>query len=241
MIPIGEAIERLESIYNKGVKSKDSRLSSRLVYSALLSGRSELIRQMSNKNQYLGDWIYQTLYKVELEYKPVNTANIGLKIENILKGKKQLPKLVSDMDSSLIRSVSDLENNSSFSITSWANNKYNQGNQYTANKPRFYIRDGYPYITQLKLLPAITLEAVFEDPLEVYTYNLDNFTDCPDCQCKAAKDIDFPIDRNLITPMLKLAYTELIILMSQMVEDRNNNAADDTSAAGKMIHQPQEG
>jgi hypothetical protein len=240
MIPIGEAIEILESMYNKGVKSKDSRLSPRLVYSALLSGRAELIRQMSNKTQHINDWIYQTLYKVELEVKPVNLSNSGIKTETILKSKLEIPKIISDMDEELFRSITSLDGNVSYGMSTWSTNKYSSGSKYTANNPRVYVRDAYLYITKIKLIPAITIEGIFEDPLEVYLYNLNNFTDCPDCACKAAMDIEFPIDRNLVTAMLKMAIPELIILLNQVKEDKISNASDDTGSTGSMIHQPQE-
>ena len=61
MLLIGEAIQRIQPLYSKRVQSKDSRLTSRHIYSALVTGRANLIRQQSNKNQLVNKWIYQIL------------------------------------------------------------------------------------------------------------------------------------------------------------------------------------
>ncbi len=63
---IGEAIQRVQSMYSKGVQSRSSRLSARHIYSALITARSILIKQQSNKNQKANQWTYQVLPCVEL-------------------------------------------------------------------------------------------------------------------------------------------------------------------------------
>jgi len=52
---VEEAIQRVQSMYSRGLQSKDSRLSSRHIYSALCSGRATLIQQQIDKGQKLSD------------------------------------------------------------------------------------------------------------------------------------------------------------------------------------------
>jgi len=235
-IPIGEAIQLVQSIYSAGVQSKDSRLTTRHIYSALLNARSELVRQQSNKNQKINRWVYQTLPCIELE-KVKLTDIAGIPDNNgcvILRSKSKLPKLISDMSKTLIRSITDLEGTEIFTNTEFETNKYNKGNKYTSNNYKSYIRDGRLFITVLKERKAITLEGLFEDPIEVYRFP--NICEpCTECQCKANEDIDFPIDRSLLRTLGLLANKELIAMMKQMTEDTTNNAKDDTQV-NRMIH-----
>lgn len=237
MIPIGEAIQRVQSLYSKGVQSRDTRLTSRHIYSALITARSTLIRQQSNKNQKINHWAYQVLPCVELITAPIHECIDCTPSKcTILRTKFKLPKLISDLDKMLFKSVTGLDGQTRFDSDSFENTKYGSGNKYTANKPEYYQRNGYIYIKPSKLIDVITIEGLFEDPIEVW--NFPSSCPCVDCKCKDILEIELPIDRNLLRPMIQLANEELIVMLKQMKEDRSNNSQDD-SGSGGMIHQQQ--
>lgn len=239
MVLISEIIQRIQSAYSKGVQSKDTRLTDRHIYSAALTARGTLIEQQANKTQYINDWVYQTLPYVRLEKAPITGVNVP-KSKVILKSVNPLPKLVSNISKRLIRSVTSLDGSISFSSTTFSLNKYNKGNKYTGDKSKVYVRNKYLYLTVLTQLEAISIDAIFEDPIEVYQFNLDNDPNpCDDCKCKSAYDIEFPIDRDLLGAVVRLAEPELISLFSQMTEDTTNNAIDDNSTKN-IIHQPEQ-
>lgn len=64
---IKEVIQRIQALYSKGVKSDDSRLSSRHIYSKLKSTRGRLLYEKVNKRQFIASINYQVLACVELE------------------------------------------------------------------------------------------------------------------------------------------------------------------------------
>jgi len=239
MILIGEAIQRLQSDYSKGVQSKDTRLTSRHIYSALITARATLIKQQSSKSQHINSWIYQTLYFIPLQLSPINLSTFGPQSPTALRSTTRLPKLVSDINADLLSSVSTLDGQVMLSSTDYETAKYQGAAKYTGANPKRYIRDGYMFVTNATQLRGVTMQGIFEDPIEVWQYNLANYS-CPDCRCKKAKDIEFPIDRDLLKTMLELAQQELIILFSQMSEDTSADAADEASSPqrGVMIHQP---
>jgi len=231
MITIGEAIQRLQSIYSQGVQSNNTRLSKRQIYSNLLSGRNTLIEQISNKNQYINAWMYQTLHVVELEKVSMSSVS-GIGKTNVLKSKKRIPVIISDMDYELYSSVTKVDGSVNYSATTYHGDKYKVGAKYSFAKGNYYIKDGFFYMTGAEYLKGVTMNAIFEDPLEVFQFNYDN---CKDCECVAAEDIEFPIDRKLLKTMMEFAYQELVLFV-QMNEDRKNNAQDDAKPS-KMIHQ----
>ena len=63
---IGEIVQRVQSLYSKGVHSDDSRLSARHIYNKLLTVRARLISQEAKKKQKISQWNYQTISCIEL-------------------------------------------------------------------------------------------------------------------------------------------------------------------------------
>ena len=53
-------------------------------------------------------------------------------------------------------------------------------------------------------------------------------------------NMNFPIDNDLIRPMIQITVEELISIFKQMNEDKGNNSSDDTSTTG-LIHQANKG
>ena len=68
----GEVIQRIQSIYSKGVQSDDSRLRSRHIYNKLITVTAKLYEQQKNKKQKVNQWSYQVLPCVELIKTPIH-------------------------------------------------------------------------------------------------------------------------------------------------------------------------
>jgi hypothetical protein len=236
MITIGELIQRVQSIYSKGVQSKDTRLTPRHIYSKLISSRSVLLRQQVNKKQQLSEWSYQPLPCVELVKAPVHECpcvpNNGC---SILRTKYKLPKPVQALDRMMIKSVTTLDGGVAIDETTFESVKNSAGNKYTSKKPKFYPRNGYLYITMYKELKGITINGLFDDVIEAHKFP-SLCGDCADCACKKVTDLEFPIDGNLVDALVQMAHTELVGIFKQMGEDNENNATDDSYSKGAMVH-----
>jgi hypothetical protein len=230
MTTILEAIQRVQSQYSKGVQSRDSRLTSRHIYKALMSSRSTLLRDQDTRNQEIGIWSYQTLPCVELE-------KVTVKGCTVLRSKLQLPSFIQGMGRSLVKSVTTLDGSIRFDRDEFENLKYNVGLKYTSNKPSYYLSpEGFIFISSMTLLRAIPVVALFNDPIEAYMFPSYCNTDCPECSCVDFREKPFPFDDNLMTPLMQLASKELIEMFKQMKEDKFQNASDDTDLSGAMVH-----
>ena len=236
MLTIGQAIQSVQSMYSKGVQSKDSRLTSRQIYFELLNARSTIIRQKSSKGQFLDEWCYQTIQCIELIQVP--EYDLDCVVDKgcfLLRTKHKLPKIIPDISKNLIKSVTD--GSERFEIQEYQNIRYNRGNKYTANKPKFFIKNEYGYVTIKKLLKSINVEALFEDSIDVYRFpNICD--DCAECKCKDLVEIDFPVDRPTLDIITTMTYNSLLSDFVQMNEDKKANSSDDISS--RMLHQSQQ-
>lgn len=260
---INEMIQRVLTLYSKGVPSDDSRLSRRFVYSKLLSSRALLLSQKLDKRQPVSQWAYQTLDCVELiKAQPYECPCLPAVGCQILRTKEPLPQpLTGLLNGHAIQSVTSLEGSISFSETTWEAKKYKKGSKYTAAKPDFYIRNNYLYITTKAAPSVISITGLFDDPLEVDAF----VTMCPDTpcidplstnqrgidddlnvvrpedncpDCLSPLDKEMPIEKSMIKTLIELTLAEINIF-SQMSEDRSNNAQDNVNAPRPQRQQRQ--
>lgn len=237
---IGEAIQLVQSLYSKGVQSKDTRLSSRQIYSELTMARSTILRQQANKGQAISKWSIQTIPCVELiKAAPHECPCAPSTGKYILRTKYKIPVAISGLSDSLITSVTTLDGSIRIDETEFTSVKYNDGKKYTSSKAGYYIKNEYLYLVNVTLLTAVSIEGIFDDPLQAQMYP-SKCGPCEDCECRAAQDYGFYIDRNALEAVSQIATNRLVILFGQMNQDRFNNANDDSGmGGGKMIHQPQ--
>lgn len=233
---ITNIIQRVQSLYSKGVQSDDSRLSKRHIYSKILTSRARLFTQKLNKRQKISQWNWQTLNCVELikaePYECPCLPSIGCVI---LRTKEPLPKPITGiLDGHAIQSVTSLEGSIIFSETTWEAKKYKKGSKFTADKPDYYIRDNYLYITTKKGPKAITITGLFDDPLIADSYpSICEETGCKEStpenicpECVSPLDKELPVDNEMVETIIDMAAQELIGVFNQNREDITNNTRD---------------
>ncbi len=224
---IKEIIQRIQSLYSKGVQSDDTNLSDRHIYNKMVTVRSKLISQEAKKKQKINQWSYQTLECVELIKASIHECPclppIGC---SILRTKHPIPKPLTNLNSHLIQSVTTIDGQIIFSEISWTEKKYKQSNKYTGNKPDYFIKNDYLYVTVRSGIKVITITGLFDNPLEAEKFP-SLCKDCVDCQdCISPLDMEFPIDNDMIDTLIDIAKVELIEQFSQMVGDITNNTSD---------------
>lgn len=211
MVTIGEIIQRVQSKITGGVQEDSLRLTHRHIYSMLVSGRETLISQKSSKKQKLSEWNYQTLPFVELEEVSEGECRaLGLIGCTVLRSKYKLPRPVLNLSSNIISEVSSIDNSVVFSPTTKESARFLSGKKYTANMPRYFMLDGYIYITYLSRLKVIKITGVFVDPLEAHNFPkfCEDCDDCPDCESNQEKL--FHVDNQFATVLVNFVFNELL-------------------------------
>ena len=228
---IGEIVQRVQSLYSKGVASDNSRLSNRLIYNKLLTVRARLISQEAKKKQKISQWNYQTISCIELIKVPAHECPclppIGC---DMLRSKYKLPKPLTGLSGNLIQTVTTIDRSKKLNEVTLNAVKAQSGNKYASKAINYFLENGYLYITTPTELKFIRLIGLFEDPIiakQFETYCEEQCTDCGDCIDYQQEE--FPIDNDMIDALIELTIQELVILFSQAKQDINNNSAENTS------------
>jgi hypothetical protein len=221
---VGEAIQRIVSLYSKGVHSDDKRLSSRHIYNKLKTVRSRLLYEKINKKQFISSINYNVMPCIEMIKAEIHECPCIPPLGCcIWKSKYPLPAPISGINGHIIRSVTSLDGNIVFSEITWQDKKYKQYDKYTAMKPDFFISNEHLYITAKNETIVVRAEILLEDPLEG-----ENFIGyCPTINnCLANYDKEFHLDNSMFDPLIELTVQELISIFNQNQEDSTNNTKD---------------
>ena len=222
---IGELIGRVQNLYNKGVKSDDSRLSNRLIFSKLLSVRAMLYKQNEQKKNSFGEEDYSLLECIRIipvePYSCPCLPSIGCKV---YRTEHKLPKLFKGRNGVKIEYVSSLDRRRIFGITTTLKHKFSHSNRFS-NTDEVIYEGGYLYVYGKNLPTYITVKAVLNNFLESFISTCEE--NCIDCEdCVSHLDMEFKIQDSLIEPILQITKQELVKEFSQMREDLTNDNKD---------------
>lgn len=236
---VGEAIQRIQSLYSRGVQSQDSRLMPKHIWNKLLTTRSSLLIQKNNKNQPISQFTYQTIPCIELvKAAPYECPCIPPAGCFLLRSKFPIPQPLTTLKGDLIQSVSSLDGNLIIDDVAFATNKYTPGNKYTAKKAQRFLYNDFLFVTILRELKVVQMTLVANNPEEVWNYPSFCEADCVDC-CLSPLDRPFPLDNDTTDTAIQMTANELISIFTQMREDKSNNSSDDT-ANSNLVHNPQQ-
>jgi len=225
---LNEIIQRIQSLYSKGVQSDDTRLKSRHIYNKIVTVRSKLIEQKSDKSKSLSQWAYQTIPCVELIKAPPYECPCIPPVGCVIyRTKNKVPNILVDKKGHLIQSVTSLDGHIIFSEISWTEKQYKNGNKYTAKHPDYFFRNEYLYVTSVKPPKLIAITALFEDPIAAM-----NFASCCEgdsTDCSSPLDMDFPMEGTMIDTLVDMASQELIDKFNRNIEDLRNDSKNSSS------------
>ena len=222
-----ELIQRVQSLYSKGVQSDDSRLKPRHIYNKLLSARSAVLAIIA-KTQGLSTFNYQELPCVELEEVEPGLCSCLPSNCTIKRTKYRIPTLLYTGRYSAIKSISSIDGSVIFSETSFDKLGFLKGNRYTKQNPFWYERDGYIYIENRFGIDVISIIGIFSDPFEAALFP--SFCgDNEEVECISVQELEFPIDPAYIEEIIRLSLVELVQVFSQAKEDVTNDTKDSES------------
>lgn len=229
---IKEIIQRVQSLYSKGVQSDDTRLSGRHIFNKLNSTRSLVLKR---KEKEIGDSNYQYIDCIEVIKAPIHECPCIPAIGCCFyRTKYKIPALLTDsMGKEMIINLSSLDSNTQFSQWEWKDFKWKKGEKYTQFKPDFFIKNEYIYFTQRKSIQekVVTLQGLFENPLLAYIFNSEN-TLCPS-ECVDYLELEYPLQSSLIDMVIEMVVKELIQIFNSGIEDSTNDTRDNITTQTK--------
>jgi hypothetical protein len=218
-----EIIDRVQSLYSKGIKSDDSRLRNRHIFSKLNSVAVMLISQKAKKKQFLSLNNYQTLSCVKLIKASVHQCPCApAKGCNFYISELPIPNIISNLNGLLINYVSNLTGKIIFNYKEWENFKYLKGEKYTQYDPYYTFVNNHLLVYYKDSPEIVAIQAVFENMFVSTLFNT--------CEkqptCLSPLDFDFPIESDLVEPLIEITVLELVDKFNQSIEDKTNNASD---------------
>lgn len=219
---IREIIQRIQSLYSKGVQSDDSRLTNRHIFNKLQSTNNLFLSRKLDKREIISNSAYTDLDCLNIvEDNIINCPCIQDLSCKIYRTECKIPEILTSKQGLLIKSVMSLDGNIKINYTTFEDLKYLSGNKYTAKKMWYFIKDNYFYFVNTKKMKAIRISAIFKNMLEALTYSCGNMENCIDFL-----DLPFATDDSLIEDIIGFSANELINTFSQVLEDVTNDSKD---------------
>jgi len=203
-------LERIQSLYAKGVPSQSSRLSARHVYYTLKTIRETMYDRFFEKNRMPNEADYSTIYNMPLEKVP-GCKNRRTKYKVPLPVRIDLLQVMSSDGLSIYSKVKKNEV------------KFLSGGRFSNSRPLWYWDDGYIYVINSKA-SIIGFKGVFKDVIEVHKLKvLLGEAD----KCMSFKQVDLPAESNFADVIVSETAKELIDTFNRFGrEDLTNNAID---------------
>lgn len=221
---INELIQRIQSLYSKGVESDDSRLTNRHIYNKILSIRTRLISEDRINNRKVSPWNQDTLSCVELESIPAYDCPCILPAtcKRVLRSKHRIPKAIEGM----ITAINSVENSIKIDLVNKNSARYIGGNKYTGSKVNSFIEEDYLYVIKDTSIGVVQMRGVFEDPIQVDLFNALCDATCEDCNCDPVTDKEFSLEAGKVDRLIEMCVRELIEVFRSSLEDLSNDSKD---------------
>jgi len=214
-LKVGEAVNRVQSLYNRGAKPSSSRLTDRHAYNLIKTGRALAIKD----SRYQGQWAYMPIGCTRIM--KVSAAECGCSPSfgvSFFRSKYKIPTpLKAD---AYFMSVLSVDNSVEFSQTTWEAARYNSSSRFAKKVPQWYIKDGYLFVISPSNIGTLVLNAVWFDPVAAAMYNYEETG-----SCVIAQEVDLGIDSDLWERTFAHAKEELVMFV-QMEEDGTQDSKD---------------
>jgi hypothetical protein len=219
---MGQSLNKLvydiKNIYYGGFQSDDNQVSDRQVAYWINQDRATLLAQLLSVGKAIPDTLIQHLECVQLEcLDPAECCEIDT-CERVLRSTQRIPDTIHRNNRNTILSVSSPDKTVGFTETNYIRQRSNKHSKYTGHKPRWFIKNGYLYLTNTKELEYVSLSGIFDDPTEALL-----FTQCDGTPCWTWDD-EYPITNRLAGIITTKVLQEKLGLVQKALNDENNDA-----------------
>lgn len=227
-----DIISRVQNLYSRGVETDDTVLTPRHIYNKLLTVRSLLISQKLNKKQRVSDWVYQVLPCVEMiEIDESVCPCIPPKGCIVMRSKEKIPKSLSGLTYQFISGVFTPDFRKRFSYSTRKSLSFSKWNKYTSSGFRYLIEGEYLYAYGESIPKYLTVKMILEDPNEVSRFSSCQAQSDPSDMCLSPLDREFPIDADLVEPLIRMSIEELVGEFYKIKKDDKTTDNEDDRAS----------
>ncbi len=182
--------------------------------------RSMLISQAIQKSQDISDVWVQMIGCVALQQVDDSDCCLVPTGCYVLRSVNKLPITIETFgDNSIIR-VTNVKGEIISKSNPFASN-YAQYNKYTANKPDWYLKNGYLYITVTQMLEYVNVFGIFENPQDLAA-----FVSCDNEACFNMYTSDYPCSLKMASDITNIVIKTKLLPYLQFPADNKNDASN---------------
>ncbi|QDP52756.1 MAG: hypothetical protein Unbinned838contig1000_7 [Prokaryotic dsDNA virus sp.] len=238
MTNLNTIVYDIQNIAYGGESSDDADLSFRQVAYWVKQERSMLLSQMMSRKVRVPAVCVEYLNCVYLE--PADASEC-CELESgihILKSVNPIPTTIQRNGRDSILAVESLDGMRPFSETTDTRRKWNKYNKYTGSNQRWYIKNGYLYVSCDIRIEAVKVTGVFEDPEEVWKINHCTSSHNPILSaCEYDWEYPFPISLSMAEQVTSIILQKRVNIILNAPSDEENNAKEDS---GQMQPAPRQ-
>jgi len=216
-----DIISQVKTIFSRGVWSDDDRLSGRYIIQVALRKRARILKQEQEKKKLQDRFSRQRIHCIELidadkhecECIPIKSTC------KIRRTKDKVPSPIKDF----LSSVTSIDGGIVYSPTTFQNYDSYKRLSPLRDRPKYYIANEYVYIINDDDKEYISIEGVFEDPLEAGKISCSS--DTSTLECYDALQQEFNISPELTDSIILLTIEEIISTYNRGQEDKYNDAS----------------
>jgi len=187
--------------------------------------RSKLISQDISKRKDITDsWVQVITCVAIVQVDASECCTITTNCYN-LRTELKIPKTIETYGDNLILRVTTPNGNIIAKSNPFKAN-YNKYNKYTSDKPTWYIKNGYIYITSFDLLETINIYGIFDNPEE-----LSIFTQCGNC---FSWEDEYPVSMKMASDITDIVVKTKILPFLQFPQDTSNDSLSQNQIGGKI-------
>jgi len=238
MTNLNTIVYDIQNIAYGGESSDDASLSFRQVAYWVKQERSMLLSQMMSRKVRVPSVCVEYLNCVYLE--PVDASeccelDLGV---HVLKSVNPIPTTIQRNGRDSILAVESLDGMRPFSETTDTRRKWNKYNKYTGSNQRWYLKNGYLYVSCDIRIEAVKVTGVFEDPEDVWKINHCTSSQNPILSsCEYDWEYPFPISLSMAEQVASIILQKRVSIILNAPSDEENNAKEDS---GQMQATPRQ-
>lgn len=221
MQTLNQIVYEIRNIYK--AHADDSQITNRLIAQYIKEARAKLLEEDISKGKIVSDEFVQTLPCVEFE--PFNFDGVCCN-ENftfdtcMMRSVEKIPTTVQRNATNFITAVQAVDLSKDYSETSYKRYKYNKYNRFTKHSVRWFLRNGYMFLSNTKEIKYLSISGIFADPEEIGA-----FTSCEGNAC-FDWDAPYPIAAGMVKRVVDIVIKERLLVSLYMKEDLDNDAKD---------------
>lgn len=234
MTTLNQLVYEIRNIYK--LYADDTLITNRLIAQYIKEARAKLLEEDIAKGKIISDEFIQTLPCVQFEI--YNFADVctddGFEIEvggitipgieaYLMRSTCVIPATIQRNSKNSIVAVQAIDLSRDYSETTHIRSKYNKHNRFTANSVRWFLKDGYIYLTNTNEITRLSISGIYADPEEVASFTTCNGNTCFNW------DSPYPVAAGMVKRIIDIVIKERLNLSYLLTEDKQNDANDKES------------